>query len=404
MALNNIKHSGSLTLKPQTAAPGSPENGLMYYSSTLNKFQFYQSGSFISISDAVTSGLTASRVVVTDAGNALSSSNVTTTELGHLSGTTSAVQTQLNAKIPSSEKGVANGVATLAANGKVPSNQLPAIALTDVHVVANETEQLALVNQEEGDVAIRSDENKSYIHLGSSNGNMTDWRELTVPSGAVTTVNGLTGTVVLTTDTVDEGSSNPYFTDARAKTAAVINTLGGSQTDQAPSVASVNTALGAKLANVVEDTTPQLGGPLDVNGQVIQDASNNITIAPQSKILRAKQASVSSFIEEEYVHSITLSASQSNVNISELSFDKTAYVMMECVFVLKEATTNNTRGGTLRVITDGSVASIADLSLEAGGDTGIVFSAAVNSNTIEVKYTSGANAATMRADIKRVKI
>jgi hypothetical protein len=37
----------------------------------------------------------------------------------------------------------------------------------------------------------------------------------------------------------------------------------------------------AKLENVVEDTTPQLGGNLDVNGQQIVSASNgNIVIAP----------------------------------------------------------------------------------------------------------------------------
>ena len=393
-----------MTLKPQAAAPGSPENGLMYYNSSLNKFQFYQAGNFIGLSEAVASGLTANRAVITNASNALASSSVTDTELGHLSGVTSAIQTQLNAKVPSTEKGVANGVATLAANGKVPSNQLPAIALTDVEVVANQTEQLALANQEEGDVAIRTDENKSYIHLGTTTGTMTDWRELTVPPGAVTSVNGLTGTVVITTGNIAEGGSNYYFTDARAKTAVVINNLDGSQTDQSPSVAAVKTGLSAKLSNVVEDTTPQLGGPLDVNGKAIQDASNNITIAPQSKLQRAKQASPTSFIEEEYVHAISLSASQTNTNISELSFDKTVYSMMEVVYHLKEATTNDARGGTIRVITDGSVVSIADMSLEAGGDTGVIFSAAVNANTIEVKYTSGANAATMRADIKRMKV
>ena len=38
---------------------------------------------------------------------------------------------------------------------------------------------------------------------------------------------------------------------------------------------------GAGIANVVEDTTPQLGGDLDVNGQSIVSASNgNIAIAP----------------------------------------------------------------------------------------------------------------------------
>ena len=49
-----------------------------------------------------------------------------------------------------------------------------------------------------------------------------------------------------TTDLAE--GSNLYFTDTRAKTAAVLNTLAGSETDQAPSVAAVNTALGGKQA------------------------------------------------------------------------------------------------------------------------------------------------------------
>lgn len=45
------------------------------------------------------STLTASRVVVTDASKNLASSSVTSTELGYLSGVTSAIQTQLNARL-----------------------------------------------------------------------------------------------------------------------------------------------------------------------------------------------------------------------------------------------------------------------------------------------------------------
>ena len=58
-----------------------------------------------------------------------------------------------------------------------------------------------------------------------------------------------------TTDTLTEGSTNLYYTDARAQ------------------AVSIN--------NVVEDTTPQLGGALDVNGAKIVSTSNgNIDIEP----------------------------------------------------------------------------------------------------------------------------
>lgn len=46
-------------------------------------------------------------------------------------------------------------------------------------------------------------------------------------------------------------------------------------------VASLQTALDSKIANIVEDVTPQLGGNLDVNGHKIVSVSNgNIEVAP----------------------------------------------------------------------------------------------------------------------------
>lgn len=50
---------------------------------------------------------------------------VSNTEFGYLDGVTGSIQTQINAKIDSSEKGAANGVATLDSGGKIPASQLP---------------------------------------------------------------------------------------------------------------------------------------------------------------------------------------------------------------------------------------------------------------------------------------
>jgi hypothetical protein len=56
---------------------------------------------------------------------------------------------------------------------------------------------------------------------------------------AVSSVNGQSGAVSLNSDDISEGSTNLYFTDARAKTAAVVDSMAGNETDQAPSVDSV---------------------------------------------------------------------------------------------------------------------------------------------------------------------
>lgn len=68
--------------------------------------------------------------------------------------------------IPSSEKGASNGVATLDAVGKVPTAQIPASALPEVFVVADETARLALTVQS-GDEAIQLDDGSQWIYDGS---------------------------------------------------------------------------------------------------------------------------------------------------------------------------------------------------------------------------------------------
>src|SRR5690606_7199136 len=49
--------------------------------------------------------------------------------------------------IPITQKGAANGVATLDAAGKLPASQVPAVAITDTFVVATQAAMLALTAQ-----------------------------------------------------------------------------------------------------------------------------------------------------------------------------------------------------------------------------------------------------------------
>jgi hypothetical protein len=152
------------------------------------------------------------------------------------------VDTTVANYVPLSQKGAANGVATLGADSKIPSAQIPPIALVDVNVVANNTARDALTVQE-GDVANTTDSGKWWIYDGAA------WLEI-ASTGAVSSVNSQTGTVVLDSDDISEGATNLYHTVARARAAAVLNTLAGSETDQAGSVAAVNSALSAKEASL----------------------------------------------------------------------------------------------------------------------------------------------------------
>lgn len=71
-------------------------------------------------------------------------------------------------------------IATLT-GGKLTPSQIPAIAVTDTFVVASEAAMLALTAQT-GDVAIRTDENKTYILQGSDPAVLTNWQRLQSPT------------------------------------------------------------------------------------------------------------------------------------------------------------------------------------------------------------------------------
>ena len=111
--------------------------------------------------------------------------------------------------------GTAEGnVPVLGAGGKLSEAVIPAIAITDTFVVDSQSAMLALEAQQ-GDVAVRTDVNKTFILKTAPASTIENWVELETPTDAVTSVNGLTGAVTLTTSEVAEGS-NLYFTTARA--------------------------------------------------------------------------------------------------------------------------------------------------------------------------------------------
>jgi hypothetical protein len=109
-----------------------------------------------------------------------------------------ATQDAINTKINNSEKAAINGVATLDANGKIPSSQIPAISFSSVDVVSSQAEMLALYNPQVGSTAIRSDLNRSYVLAAIPGSDFGNWQEILTPGSGVQSVNGQTGTVALT--------------------------------------------------------------------------------------------------------------------------------------------------------------------------------------------------------------
>ena len=102
----------------------------------------------------------------------------------------------INKDYVDSKIGAADGIASLDAGGKVPASELPDIAISDTSVVVSEAAMLALT-AEVGDIAVRTDVNKTFILKTAGASTLANWQELLTPTDAVTSVDGQTGVVDL---------------------------------------------------------------------------------------------------------------------------------------------------------------------------------------------------------------
>lgn len=89
-------------------------------------------------------------------------------------------------------RGVAGGVASLDSNGKIPTLQLPALAINDTFVVSSEAAMLAAA-AEVGDVVVRTDISKSFILAEEPATTLGNWVELLTAGIPSTPGNNLDG-------------------------------------------------------------------------------------------------------------------------------------------------------------------------------------------------------------------
>ena len=89
------------------------------------------------------------------------------------------------------------------------------LALTTVQTASSESSQLSLTTQE-GDIVVRTDENKTYCKNSGTAGTMADFTLLRTPTDAVLSVNGNTGAITSAqiAAAVEAASDSNTFTDA----------------------------------------------------------------------------------------------------------------------------------------------------------------------------------------------
>lgn len=146
--------------------------------------------------------------------------------------------------------------------GTIPTALLPPLAITDVFTVASQAAMLALTAQR-GDVAVRTDVPKAFILSSESPTTLADWKEIPA-TGTVVSVNGQTGTVVLTKASVGLG--------------AVDNTSDASKPLSTATVTALTSKADTVHAHVIGDVTglqPALDGKAaSVHAHVIGDVTD----------------------------------------------------------------------------------------------------------------------------------
>ncbi len=207
---------------PRTFTPFATYDttGAMWFDSSLTKSVWYHNGSTrqrLTSKTYVDSGFAAITAGVIDSSIYATTYRLDTTRKNLYNTKVAYADTSmmLAPYLRSNQKAQPNGVATLDANGLVPTSQLGSITLSNTYVVNSVANMLALAANM-GDVAVRTDSNLTFILKVLPATNYANWVQLLTPGSPVQSVNGQIGNVTLTTTDITEGS-NLYFTTARAR-------------------------------------------------------------------------------------------------------------------------------------------------------------------------------------------
>jgi hypothetical protein len=163
---------------------------------------------------------------------------------GDLSGTASSPTVPgLALKLDANQKGVANGVASLNAQGIIPSSQLPPVTFSSTNVVASDAAMIAIANATVGSIAVRTDVNKNYVLSALPASTLGNWVELLTPGAPVQSVNGYLGSISLSK--ADLGLSEVNNTSDNNKP---VSNATQSALDLKANITDVNSALATKIS------------------------------------------------------------------------------------------------------------------------------------------------------------
>ena len=252
---------------------------------------------------------------------------------------------------------------SISAGGQISAAQ---IAITDVFTVGSESTQLA-ISTSQGDVIVRTDQNKTYIHNGGSAGTMADFTLLLTPTGGVTSVVGSTGVVSATQiKTAYEALNDTNeFTDAeKSKLGTVEQAATADQTDaeiraavEAATDSNVFTDADHTKLNAIEASATADQTDAEIRAAVEAASDSNVFTDADHNKLVAIEASATADQTDAEIRTAVEAATDSNV------FTDADHTKLNAIEASADVTdTTNvvaalTAGSNITIAADGTIAS-----------------------------------------------
>jgi len=227
-----------------------------------------------------------------------------------------------------------------------------------------------------------------------------------IPSGAVDSVNGQTGVVVLDSDDISEGATNLYFTDARAL---------GAVPDATPTVkgiAKLYTSLGSNTDGAVDQNTVNSALALKANAPLIDTVSSSaLTGVTTEGVLKSYLIPANTLTASEilnFANDLYKTGTAGTVT-SRLYTNTTASLSGASILATNISTSGNRKvplrrqlvlkGGNIEVIA--SIGSLPDDNLNSSSvATLVTFNPAVDNYFITTAQNASAGDSTLQNNFK----
>lgn len=170
----------------------------------------------------------------------------------------------------------------------------------------------------------------------------------------------------------------------------------------------IQTQLDGKVAGPASATDEAVARFDLTTGKLIQNSNTNLNDSGSLTIadsFKRGDGNLTDFVEEEYIHNASLTASTTAV-LSNLTFDSKVVKALQIDYMARNG--DDRRTGKIMVVCDNasgvaaSTVSIFDSSTETA-DIALSWSAAINGDNVEISYTTSAGTYSANLDVKRLK-